>query len=60
MASNIAGLWKVKCCCGILLVGFSPAFQLQVSDSLLDLRLILQVGNTRLLELSPIGLSTID
>jgi hypothetical protein len=40
--------------CGILLLnkGLSPAFPVTGMDNLLDLRLILQVVNTRLLELS--------
>jgi hypothetical protein len=35
--------------------GLSPAFPVTGMDNLLDLRLILQVVNTRLLELSLIG-----
>jgi hypothetical protein len=39
--------------------GLSPAFPVTGMDNLLDLRLILQVVNTRLLELSLMGLEVL-
>jgi hypothetical protein len=56
MASKYLGLWKGEvyefaAVFFIVNKGLSPAFQLQVWTTL-DLRLILQVVNTRLLELS--------
>jgi hypothetical protein len=56
MASKYLGLWKgeVYEFAGIFIIekGLSPAFPVTGMDNLLDLRLILQVVNTRLLELS--------
>jgi hypothetical protein len=34
MASKYLGLWKVRCCCGILLLGLSPAFPVTGMDNL--------------------------
>jgi hypothetical protein len=53
-ASKYLGLWKGGIWLRYLLLnkGLSPAFPVTGMDNLLDLRLILQVVNTRLLELS--------
>jgi hypothetical protein len=55
MASKYLGLWKGEYeFAAVLLLnkGLSPAFPVTGMDNLFDLRLILQVVNTRLLELS--------
>jgi hypothetical protein len=63
MASKYLGLWKgevYEFAAVFLLLnkGLSPAFPVTGMDNLLDLRLILQVVNTRLLELSLMVWST--
>jgi hypothetical protein len=64
MASKYLGLWKgevYEFAAVFLLLnkGLSPAFPVTGMDNLLDLRLILQVVNTRLLELSLMGLEVL-
>jgi hypothetical protein len=61
MASKYLGLWKGEVYAAVFLLlnkGLSPAFPVTGMDNLLDLRL-LQVVNTRLLELSLMGLEVL-
>jgi hypothetical protein len=61
MASKYLGLWKgdMNLLRYFILIKSLSAFPVTGMDNLLDLRLILQVVNTRLLELSLMGLGTL-